>query len=271
MCLSIISTVIIGWLMLLPTPLQRRCCPSSSIPRSFLAPLLSFCHSDMPWLAPPIPPHPEVELVQPTSVAPPCAGLSNSSSAVAKLMRQGGRAVSGHKARHHWHTTKHVLSPAQIKAGQVSAAGTVVEHEHSFSLHDGVNWQRDGLECAEENQSKLSVPASVAETARGSHCAVEEQLGPGIPQQAFTAQVHVHCKIKLVDWLWIVWIGSNQADTVLPKPISNGNMLYIVLYSMLYNKYTESYITYYITYYIKCYITVLYKIVYNMCYITCVI
>jgi hypothetical protein len=49
---------------------------------------------------------------------------------------------------------------------------------------------------------------------------VEEQLGPGIPQQVFTAQVHVRCKIKLVDWLWIVWIGGDQADTVLPKPIS---------------------------------------------------
>jgi hypothetical protein len=64
---------------------------------------------------------------------------------------------------------------------------------------------------------------------------VEKQLGPGISQQAFAAQVHVRCKIKLVDWLWIVWIGGNQADTVLPKPISNGNMLCIVLYDMLCN------------------------------------
>jgi hypothetical protein len=235
MCLSIISTVIIGWLTLIPAPLQRRSCPSSSIPRSFLAPLLSIRHSDMPWLAPPIRPHPEVELIQPTSVAPLRAGIGNSSIAVAKSMWQGGRAVSSHKARHHWHTTKHVLSSAQIKARQISAAGTVVEHGHSFSLHDGINQQIDGLECAEENQSKLSVPASVAETAHGSHCAVEEQLGPGIPQQAFTAQDHVRCKIKLVYWLWIVLIGGNQADTVLPKPISNSNMLYIVLYIVLYN------------------------------------
>jgi hypothetical protein len=138
MCLSIISTVIIGWLTLLPAPLQRRrrCCPSSSIPRSSLAPLLSFCHSDMPWLAPPIPPHPEVELGQPTSVAPPHAGIGNSSIAVAKLMRQGGRAVSSHKALHHWHTgtTKNVLSPAQIKARQVSAAGTVLSRTWALLL-----------------------------------------------------------------------------------------------------------------------------------------
>jgi hypothetical protein len=161
-------------------------------------------------------------------------------------MGQGRRAVPSHKALHHWHTTQHVLSSAQIKARQVSAAGTVVEHGHSFSIHDGISRQIDGLECAEENQSKLSVPASVEETASGSHCAVEEQLGPSIPQQAFTSQVHVRCKVKLIDWLFIVWIGGNQADTVLPKPISNGNMLYIVLYNMFYN--------------------MLYRIIYNMLY-----
>jgi hypothetical protein len=89
---------------------------------------------------------------------------------------------AGEKKSNH-HTTQHVLSPAQIKARKVSAAGTVVEHGHCFSLHDGINRQIDGLECAEENQSKLSVLASVAETARGSQCAVEEQLRPGMPQQ----------------------------------------------------------------------------------------
>jgi hypothetical protein len=63
-------------------------------------------------------------------------------------MGQGGRAVSSHKALHHWHTTMHVLSSAQKKARQVSAAGTVIEHGHSFSLHDGpgINLQIDGLE-----------------------------------------------------------------------------------------------------------------------------
>ena len=60
MCLSIISTVIICWHTLLwvpPAPLQRRRCRTSSIPSSFLTPLLSFCHSDMPWLAPLIMPY----------------------------------------------------------------------------------------------------------------------------------------------------------------------------------------------------------------------
>ncbi len=55
MCLSIISAVFIRWLTLLPaqlpSPSQRSSCQSLSIPPSFLAPLLSFCHSDMLWLA----------------------------------------------------------------------------------------------------------------------------------------------------------------------------------------------------------------------------
>jgi hypothetical protein len=44
------------------------------------------------------------------------------------------------------------LSPAQIKARQVSAAGTIIEHGQSpMKLHGGINWQTGGLECAEEN------------------------------------------------------------------------------------------------------------------------
>jgi hypothetical protein len=49
----------------------------------------------MDWQAPPVPPHPEVELVLPTSVAPPRAGIGNSSIAVAKLMGQGGSGRVG--------------------------------------------------------------------------------------------------------------------------------------------------------------------------------
>ena len=109
---------IIGKPTLPPAPLQCLRCPSSSIPCTFLAPLLSLRHSDMAWLTPAIAPHPDVELVQPTSVASPLAGIGHSSMAVfAKTMGHGGRPVSSHKARHHWHTTQHVLSPTQVWAG----------------------------------------------------------------------------------------------------------------------------------------------------------
>jgi hypothetical protein len=146
------------------------------------------CHSDtdMPWLAPPIPPQwPQgwartayFRCLSPRP-GPPAAPRwlrLVSATAPSLLLNRWGRvgmlfpATKQLKALHHWHTTQHALSPAQIKARQVSAAGTVVEHGHSFLLHDWINWQidSDGLECAGENQNKLSVPASVAETASGT-------------------------------------------------------------------------------------------------------
>ncbi len=81
--------------------------------------------------------------------------------------------------------TQHVLSPAQIMARQVCAAGTVVEHGHSFALHDKINGQINELECVEENQSKLLVVFSMAKMANLRHSAVtvEEQLRLGIQQQ----------------------------------------------------------------------------------------
>jgi hypothetical protein len=104
---------------------QCLCCPSLSIPHSFLTPLFSFYSSDMVWLTHAIPPHTdsEVELVPPTSVASPCAGISYSSMAVvnligqtANLIGQDGRDFSTNKALHpsQWHTTQHILTPAQV-------------------------------------------------------------------------------------------------------------------------------------------------------------
>jgi hypothetical protein len=123
MCLSnfnhpMISTVISSWHACLQAQLHSCSCQQSSIFCLFLMPLLSICHSDMQWLPPHIQPHPEVELVLPTSVALPSAGISNSSFVVAKSMGQGGCAVSSHNALHHWHMNQHILSLAQIKARQ---------------------------------------------------------------------------------------------------------------------------------------------------------
>jgi hypothetical protein len=52
-----------------------------------------------------------------------------------------------------------------------------------------------GWQCREEGPWE---PLTLA------HCAVEEQLRPGMPQQIFAAQVHVCCKVKLVGWLGIL-------------------------------------------------------------------
>ena len=52
-------------------PLHRFRCLSSSFTRSLPSPLLSLCHSDFAWLTPSVAPHPEVELIEPASVASP--------------------------------------------------------------------------------------------------------------------------------------------------------------------------------------------------------
>jgi len=120
----------------LPSPFQRLSCSQTLFSQSLLTPLLSFSDSDLAWLTPAIPPHPDVELIQPTSVASAFAGIRHSSLAIPELMRQGGCYVATYIAWHQRYTPQNVLSPAQIQTGQVGAAGRVKEHWHSILLHD---------------------------------------------------------------------------------------------------------------------------------------
>jgi hypothetical protein len=86
---------------------------------------------------------------------------------------------SAHKAKHHWQfgTLWHDPTRSQpcrcADKGDVgyprSAVCTVVEHGHSFALHDRINWQIDGLKSVEENQGKLLVAESVTKMASASH------------------------------------------------------------------------------------------------------
>jgi hypothetical protein len=62
----------------------------ASFGQSLSTPLLSFFHSDPARQPPPIAPHPEVELIEPASVASPHAGICSSSSPVPKAVGQGG-------------------------------------------------------------------------------------------------------------------------------------------------------------------------------------
>ncbi len=75
---------------LFSSPLQRLNCSLASFSQSLPTPLLSFFHSDLARLPPPIAPHPEVELIEPASVASPHAGICSSSSPVPKAVA-GGR------------------------------------------------------------------------------------------------------------------------------------------------------------------------------------
>jgi hypothetical protein len=62
----------------------------ASFSQSLSTPLLSFFHSDPARLPPPIAPHPEVELIEPASIASPHAGICSSSSPVPDAVGQGG-------------------------------------------------------------------------------------------------------------------------------------------------------------------------------------
>jgi hypothetical protein len=90
----------------------------------------------------------------------------------------------------------------------------------------------------EENKSKHQWLEALRRRAldgpwpRASHSAVEEQLRPGIPKQAFAPQVRVCFKIKLVGCVWIVWIEDDQA--VL-------NLLFEVLHTTLDTQTTVMY------------------------------
>ena len=89
-------------------PLHRLSCSLSSFTCSLLSPPLSLCHSYFAWLTPSVAPHPEVELIEPTSVASAPAGISLSSITISKRIGQGGVRVSTHVARHQWHTAQHM-------------------------------------------------------------------------------------------------------------------------------------------------------------------
>jgi hypothetical protein len=75
---------------LFSSQLQRLDCSLASFSQFLSTPLLSFFNSDHPRLPQPIASHPEVELIEPASVASPHAGICSSSSPVLKAVGQGG-------------------------------------------------------------------------------------------------------------------------------------------------------------------------------------
>ena len=222
---------------LFSSPLQRLNSSLASFCQSLPTPLLGFFHSDVARLPPPIAPHPEVELIEPASVASPHAGICSSSSPVAEAVGQGGMCVAADIARHQRHTSQHIFCSANIQAGQVSAAGSVEEHWHSAALHERVGRQFDGFKGAEENKRQLSVPCFSLKLTNGSNSTVEEQLWQTIPQKAFAAEIHVCFDIELVSFPWTIPIRGHQADAVLPMrgkdqiPI----LIYIITYTVVYH------------------------------------
>ena len=139
-------------------PLHRLSCSLASFTQLLPSPSLSFFHIDLAWLTSSVAPHPEVELIEPTSVASPQAGISLSSIMIAKRMGQGGSRVPTQVARHQWHTAQHIANLAQIEAWMVGAAQRLALSkimESPFCCICGRKDDRFRVEGAEKNQRQL--------------------------------------------------------------------------------------------------------------------
>jgi hypothetical protein len=79
--------------------------------------LLSFFHSDPARLPPPIAPHPEVELIEPASIASPHAGICSGSSPVPKAVGQGGML--------YWYVTHSGASASSLTRSPWPGSSTV--------------------------------------------------------------------------------------------------------------------------------------------------
>ena len=137
-------------------PLHRLSCSLASFTQSLPSPSLSFFHIDLAWLTSSVAPHPEVELIEPTSVASPQAGISLSSIMIAKRMGQGGSRVPTQVARHQWHTAQHIANLAQIEAWMVGAAQRLALSKIMESPFCCICGRKDDrFEGAEKNQRQL--------------------------------------------------------------------------------------------------------------------
>ena len=131
-------------------------CSLSSFNHLLPSPLLSSCQSYLAWLSPSVQPHPEVDLIEPTSVASAPAGISLSSIMIAKRMGQGGSRVPTQVARHQWHTAQHIANLAQIEAWMVGAAQRLALSKIMESPFCCICGRKDDrFEGAEKNQRQL--------------------------------------------------------------------------------------------------------------------
>ena len=91
------------------------------------------------------------DLIKPAAVASSIPAVSHSSLAVSKAVGQCWSPVPSHKAWREWHPAQDVPRQAKVQAGEVRAAGSIVEHGHSVALRDRTWSQRDGFKSAEEH------------------------------------------------------------------------------------------------------------------------
>jgi len=200
---------------LLQSPLQGLSCllPAGTSPLP--PPVLSFSHRYLSWLAPPVTPHPRAELKEPAAVASTRTSICNSPLATPEAVWKGWVFVASNEAGNERHTAQHIADRADVKAGLVAAACTVIQHWNPVALHYRVWCYVDWLKGAEIDQGQLQVTVLFAALSSRAYCAIKEQLWTGIPDQAVTTDVHVILWVKIFRLVGIVWKWSNQTDTIL--------------------------------------------------------
>ena len=109
--------------------------------------------------------------------------------------------VASNEARNKRHTAQHIADRADVKAGLVAAACTVIQHSNPVALHYRVWCYVDWLKGAEIDQGQLQVAVLFAALSSRAYYAVKEQL----PHQAVAAYVHIILWVKIFRRVGIVW------------------------------------------------------------------
>ena len=104
-------------------------------------------------------------LIKPAAVVSSIPAVSHRSLTTSKAVWQGWSPVPLHEeAWQEWHPAQDIPSQANVQpeAGEVRAAGSIVEHGHSVALHDRIWSQCDRFKSSEEHQGEFLQPVPKA-------------------------------------------------------------------------------------------------------------
>ena len=123
---------------------------------------------------------------------------------------------------------QNIADPADVKArlngSLLLLSHTALAHWDSNVLHIRVWCDVDRLKGAETYQGQLPVTVFLGPLSSGTHSAVKEQRGSGVPHQALAANVHITPWIKGYRWVARVeimrkWSNHDITHTILPKHV----------------------------------------------------
>ena len=122
----------------LPATFHSVCSSLARFRHGCLSLQLRLSDSNPALLTPAVAPHPNVDFIKPAAVASTIPAGSHRPLAVPKAVGQGWRPVPSHEAWRERCPAQDVASQAKVQAGEVRAAGSIVEHGHSVALPRGV-------------------------------------------------------------------------------------------------------------------------------------